>query len=86
VKHINQKKDIFYFLLVNSNIEIFSHKTRGGIILKLELRSASPYMSINPESFGQDVKIIFIKLVFIGTEKFVILNNNKDKYIVYLHP
>ena len=56
------KQYIFDFLLNNSNIEIFSHETRGGIILKLELPSgiASPYMSVNPESLGQDVKIIFL--------------------------
>ena len=68
------KQDIFTFLLNNSDIKIFSYETRGGIILKLELKSgiASPYMSVNPESLGQDVKIIFFKLVFIGNFDFVI--------------
>ena len=80
------KQDIVTFLLNNSVIEIFSYETRGGIILKLELNSeiASPYMSVNPESLGQDVKIIFFKLVFIGTEDFDIYDKNDDK-IIYLN-
>jgi serine/threonine protein kinase len=80
------KQDIFNFLLTNSKIKIFSYKTRGGVILKLELESeiASPYMSVNPESLGQDVKIIFFKLVFIGNSKFDIYDNNGNE-IIYLN-
>ena len=73
IKPSEAKQDIFT-LLNNSDITIFSYKTHGGIILKLELNSeiASPYMSVNPESLGQDVKIIFFKLVFIGNSDFII--------------
>ncbi len=80
------KQDIFTFLLNNSDIKIFSYETRGGIILKLELKSgiASPYMSVNPESLGQDVKIIFFKLVFIGNSVFDIYDKNGNE-IIYLN-
>ena len=78
IKPSEAKQDIFT-LLNNSDITIFSYKTHGGIILKLELNSeiASPYMSVNPESLGQDVKIIFIKLVFIGNSDFNIYKDNR---------
>ena len=80
------KQDIVTFFLNNSDIEIFSYETRGGIILKLKLKSdfVSPYMSVNPESLGQDVKIIFLKLVFIGTKDFDIYDKNGKK-IIYLN-
>ena len=41
------KQDIFHFLLNNSDIEIFSYKTRGGIILKLELKLRKDSRKIN---------------------------------------
>jgi hypothetical protein len=82
----DKRKKAFKYFLNNSRFEIFSHKTRGGIIIKAELNQniESPYFSINiGENNGQYVKVIFLKLIFIGNYGFRLYKNKRNNSIVF---
>ena len=82
----DKQKEAFEYFLNNSTFEIFSYNTRGGIIIKAELNQnvPTPYVSINiGENINKDVKVIFLKLIFIGNYGFRLYKNKKNGSIVF---
>lgn len=64
---ISNKEDAFRVFLMNSTFEMISASSLNGIIIKANLVAdeVSPYISIRSDSFGDRIKSLIIKLVFV---------------------
>lgn len=64
---ISTKEDAFRVFLTNSTYEMLSTSSLNGIIIKATLVGdvVSPYISIRSDSFGDRIKSLIIKLVFV---------------------
>ena len=83
-------EDATEFFLANSNFEILSFSTKGGILFKIKLKEGieSPFVSSRSNNPNTDIKEMLFKLVFLNEDenkRFQIISRRTNKPIVDLN-